>query len=203
MSGDVVLTHSGVLVGAPQARIIDTILTSNVYRLRPNVDLDVHSPLAQECEREFGQTTTLWQVLSLFGSGRKLHDVLYGTPSATHPGVHVEYVNMLIWLLQRFVLEQVYEYVYLARPLDALGTMDPGEPEPEEREEDGLKRRLELLRRIAELLSNQASCQDSQCDSEPRRMRMIELVWLGNVKKEEVLEALNAFPGYLALCWNT
>ncbi|OQS05931.1 hypothetical protein THRCLA_01994 [Thraustotheca clavata] len=94
------------------ARVIDAVTMHNVYQVRSTANLHSQSALALEFRRKF-TSFELGEVLATF-MGKHRISVYMNTLSQHRK---LEYIHMLIWLLQHDFIVQLHRYIYLvARP---------------------------------------------------------------------------------------
>ena len=99
-----------------EAKVIDTIVTRNKYRVCSSAPLSPQSSVAKAFADHFRGKQSLTRILSFFSPPEPtLHEIL--NTKEVPPRAHLTFMYMLVWLLQRGLIEQVHEYVYLFKPI--------------------------------------------------------------------------------------
>ncbi|TMW66785.1 hypothetical protein Poli38472_014097 [Pythium oligandrum] len=94
-------------------RVIDTITMHNIYQVHPNCSLRVQSACALEFRRKF-PPHELCEILSSYAGSRRIGEYVKSLSSIKK----IEYIHMLIWLLQHDFVIQLHRYVYFMVPSD-------------------------------------------------------------------------------------
>ncbi|DAZ99834.1 TPA: hypothetical protein N0F65_008577, partial [Lagenidium giganteum] len=92
-------------------RVIDTITMHNIFQVHPKADLRSQSALALEFRRKFAPHE-LCEVLSSFSGSRRIGEYMKNLSASRK----IEYVHMLVWLLQHDFIIQLHRYVYFMIP---------------------------------------------------------------------------------------
>ncbi|KAF0690211.1 Aste57867_18402 [Aphanomyces stellatus] len=105
------------------ARVIDAVTMHNIYHVQPMANTHSQSALALEFRRRF-TSFELGEVLATF-TGKNRISVYMNTLTQHRK---LEYIHMLIWLLQHDFITQLHRYVYLMIPHDGSQTATPRAP---------------------------------------------------------------------------
>ncbi|KAJ0411362.1 hypothetical protein ATCC90586_004348 [Pythium insidiosum] len=102
-------------------RIMDTITMHNIYQVAPTCSFASHSPQALEFRRRFAPRE-LSEVLASFSGSRRIGEYVKNLSTAKK----VEYIHMLIWLMQNNMVIQLHRYVYFMIPSDQDAPLSGG-----------------------------------------------------------------------------
>jgi hypothetical protein len=92
-------------------RVIDTITMHNIYQVNSKANIHSQSSFALEFRRKF-PPRELCEILSSFSGSRRIGESMKNLSAQKK----IEYVHMLIWLLQRHFIVQLHRYVYFMIP---------------------------------------------------------------------------------------
>lgn len=211
------------------ARVVGTILTSNIYRVHPNARLDTATgggSAAREFSLQFKglRPVPLSQVLTFFRPGKRLQDIL---ADDVPPRAHLLFIHMVIWLLQRDFLQQIRQYLFLIAPVDQVEdavlspagppgparptAADASPPMPPTAPSDRFdlaaadKARLALLfQRIASHLQcDPGACTGDGVAPPPghKGESVMEIMWREHLGRHELGAVLTAYAHVLRVFW--
>ncbi|KDO27413.1 hypothetical protein SPRG_07000 [Saprolegnia parasitica CBS 223.65] len=167
------------------ARVLDAVTMHNIYQVRPTANLHAHSALALEFRRKF-TSFELGEVLATF-MGKHRISVYMNTLSQHRK---LEYIHMLIWLLQHDFIVQLHRYIYLMIPQETDVSSSPAEPSAEK----------DYMAQLARMSSSSPVFDLFQrlCPYFHGQHHMVEIMWRENVTRAELRMVLSTYQSILA-----
>ncbi|OQR83762.1 hypothetical protein ACHHYP_14312 [Achlya hypogyna] len=182
------------------ARIVDAVTMHNIYQVRPTANLHAHSAPALEFRRKF-TSFELGEVLATF-MGKHRISVYMNTLSQHRK---LEYIHMLIWLLQHDFIGQLHRYIYLMIPQEGklpaslrLSSPAPGDAITPSPSEPSLEK--DYMAQLARMSSSSPVFDLFQRLSPyfHGQHHMVEIMWRENVTRAELRMVLSTYQSILA-----
>ncbi|KAF0731280.1 hypothetical protein AaE_009273, partial [Aphanomyces astaci] len=190
------------------AKVIEAITMYNVYQVSPAAT-NVHSQSATALEfrRKF-TFMELSEVLATFNGKSRLSAFM----TTLNPQRKLEYVHMLIWLLQHEYVSQMHRYVYLMIPDPEEGNNDVHLPPPvplspllpptySPQSSEPAATEKEFLAQLARRTNTPTPVVDLFRRLEPYfhgQHHLVEIMWRENVTRGELRTVLSTYMHILA-----
>ncbi|CAK5116303.1 unnamed protein product [Aphanomyces euteiches] len=175
------------------ARVIDAVTMHNIYHVQPTANIHSQSALALEFRRRF-TSFELAEVLATFTGKNRLS--VYMNTLTQHR--KLEYIHMLIWLLQHEFIAQLHRYVYLVIPQDA----PPYSPAVASSPSDSPAVENDYVAQLARKTNTPNPVLDLFRRLEPYfhgQHHLVEIMWRENVTRVELRTVLSTYKHILVL----